>query len=166
MRNLYSGIYLSRVKVRDGCGGDMITNADIVRVVKQKLGDRVEITDENIDMYVDEARQEILNYCHINEVPYVLKYTWANIATDYILLYSPEGIAAGENGGSDEESDVSSANITSVSVGGINVSLSTDKNNSAATDIVAANKQAAIQMSEFIRDYAKQLQVFRRLLWQ
>lgn len=129
----------------------MININDIVTIAKKKIGTRVTITDASILDYAEEVEQTIKNYCNISVIPDELKYVWANIVTDYIVGMSPESLGAGTS---------SEQDVTGIGLSGISISFgSTD---SAGKEI--AKKSGAL-LVDFIKNYTKQLQNFRRVKW-
>lgn len=63
---------------------ELLLMTEVKRVVKTKLKD--EISEELIDLCVEEALDLVKDYCNITEIPQKLKFTIANIAGDIICV--------------------------------------------------------------------------------
>lgn len=137
----------------------MIDNAEILSIVKIKIGNQLEISDTYLNSLIDEMGQEIKNYCNIKEIPNELKYVWADLVTEYALRFSPEAIAAAK---SDDSESSGGDTINSVSLGGISVSLGSSNSSSMIND---ANKRTTVGLTDFIKNYKNRLQPFRRIRW-
>lgn len=137
----------------------MIDNAEILSIVKIKIGNQLEISDTYLNSLIDEMGQEIKNYCNIKKIPDELKYVWADLVTEYALRFSPEAIAAAKSGDSENSGGDT---INSVSLGGISVSLGSSNSSSMIND---ANKKTTVGLTNFIKNYKNRLQPFRRIRW-
>lgn len=137
----------------------MIDNAEILSIVKIKIGNQLEISDTYLNSLIDEMGQEIKNYCNIKKIPDELKYVWADLVTEYALRFSPEAIAAAKSGDSENSGGDT---INSVSLGGISVSLGSSNSSSMIND---ANKRTTVGLTNFIKNYKNRLQPFRRIRW-
>ena len=137
----------------------MIDNAEILSIVKIKIGNQLEIADSYLASLIDEMGQEIKNYCNIKKIPDELKYVWADLVTEYALRFSPEAIAAAKSGDSENSGGDT---INSVSLGGISVSLGSSNSSSMIND---ANKRTTVGLTNFIKNYKNRLQPFRRIRW-
>lgn len=137
----------------------MIDNAEILSIVKIKIGNQLEISDTYLNSLIDEMGQEIKNYCNIKKIPDELKYVWADLVTEYALRFSPEAIAAAKSGDSENSGGDT---INSVSLGGISVSLGSSNSSSLIND---ANKRTTVGLTDFIKNYKNRLQPFRRIRW-
>lgn len=137
----------------------MIDNAEILSIVKLKIGNQLTIADNYLTSLIEEMKQEIRNYCNIKIVPKELKYTCANMVTDYALRFSPEAIAAAQSG----EGQIDANNtLTGVSLGGISANLGSSDASSIIND---ANKRATKGLTDFVKNYKSRLQPFRRVRW-
>lgn len=137
----------------------MIDNAEILSIVKIKIGNQLEISDTYLNSLIDEMGQEIKNYCNIKKIPDELKYVWADLVTEYALRFSPEAIAAAKSGDSENSGGDT---INSVSLGGISVSLGSSNSSAMIND---ANKRTTVGLTDFIKNYKNRLQPFRRIRW-
>ena len=137
----------------------MIDNAEILSIVKIKIGNQLEISDTYLNSLIDEMGQEIKNYCNIKKIPDELKYVWADLVTEYALRFSPEAIAAAKSGDSENSGGDT---INSISLGGISVSLGSSNSSSMIND---ANKRTTVGLTDFIKNYKNRLQPFRRIRW-
>lgn len=137
----------------------MIDNAEILSIVKLKIGNQLEISDTYLNSLIDEMGQEIKNYCNIKKIPDELKYVWADLVSEYALRFSPEAIAAAKSGDSENSGGDT---INSVSLGGISVSLGSSNSSSMIND---ANKRTTVGLTDFIKNYKNRLQPFRRIRW-
>lgn len=137
----------------------MLNNQDILEIVKIKIGNQLEISNQYLLSVIDEMGQEIKNYCNIQVIPDELKYTWANMVADYSLRFSPEAIAAAKSGESEGEGGET---INGISLGGISVNLGSSDASSMIND---GNKQITKSLTDFVKNYKSRLQVFRRVRW-
>lgn len=140
----------------------MLLITDILEIVQQKIGNQLQISEDYLINLINEMGQEIKNYCAIKVIPDELRYTWANMVVDYALRYSPEAIAA-SGGGSGAGGSSSKQEVTGVSLGGISLSFGAASKTSDAN--FKAAEHAAILMVDFVKNYQKRLQVFRRFRW-
>ena len=72
------------------------------------------------------------------------------MTTDYIVSYSTEVLSSSASEDTQQ--------VTSIGLGGISISFG------SSTD--SAKKEAAILLADFVKDYAKQLQKFRKFKWR
>lgn len=96
-----------------------------------------------LEFTLDKARDMILNYCHISEVPQGLENIMIGIAMD---LYRSENLG-------NEEKSLGS--ISSISEGDTTVSYSSNNYNTA----IGAGG------ADFIKNYKIQLNKYRKLVW-
>lgn len=112
----------------------------IKEIVAAKLAGQ-DISEAAQELAIDEVKQTILNYCHIDTVPAALNYTWANMALD-LLLYQ-QGVTSGET---------QTGPVSSISEGDTTVTFGGENAHQAKLD-------------DMVLDYRAQLQTFRQVKW-
>ncbi len=115
---------------------------EVREIVYGKLVDS-DVDDITVALAIDEAAEIIKNYCHIEEVPEGLKYTWANMAAGLARAANfDRGGMAGNPGP-----------LSSISMGDTSYSFATDR------------KGGAELVSEIANEFKAQLNRYRRGLF-
>lgn len=60
--------------------------AEVLRIVKLRLGFKDETNDALIDSYITEIGWRIMHYCNINEIPNDLTHVWASMVMDALRV--------------------------------------------------------------------------------
>ena len=97
--------------------------------------------DTAVMIAIEEAAELIKNYCHIEEIPEGLKYTWANMAVGMIQVTTD---SVGTSGGGP---------LSSLTMGDTSYSFATDR------------KTTSDAAMEFVNEFQPQLNRFRRGLF-
>lgn len=136
----------------------------ITEIAKSKLKN-VDVSDDEIQIALDEVEQVILNYCNIYEVPEALNYTWANMAVDLIRFqFATNNSDSGLGGGTDEDGVPIGMSISSISVGDTTTSFKS----ASKTDISNNSKALGSHipaLDGLVMNYTPQLQKFRKVVW-
>lgn len=135
----------------------------VIEIVKRKLKN-VDVSDDEIDIALDEVEQVILNYCNIYVVPEELFYTWANMVVDLIRFqFTTNNNDNGVGGGTDENGVALGMAINSLSVGDTTTKFTI---NSSATDNNSKALSSHIPLlDDLVMNYKNQLQKFREVWW-
>lgn len=126
---------------------------DVFKITKQKLKD-IDVSDEEIQMALDEIEWVIINYCNVCAVPDALYYTWSNMAVD--LLRFQFVTNSGDS--------VNFTNASSIKVGDATVNFE----NSTSSNIDNISKALASHLptlDNLVLNYKEQLQNFRKIRW-
>lgn len=136
--------------------GEVMTVLDIV---KAKVYNPA-IAEFDMEIAIAEVEQVIKNYCSLEIVPDELKYTWANMAVDLLLYSYQTNVADAEVVG--DISEIDSADISSLSVGDIQVGIGKGGSSGARSKALSSHKP---RLDELVMNYTSQLKKFRRMVW-
>lgn len=137
--------------------------ADEVKAIVQLKLTGVILTDLVWDEAVTEAGYVIMNEINHRHVPEPLKYTWANIAVD-ILLLDPDVIKQLEEAeGGDGEGEGSVGRIASIHEGDTTISFGSTATDSAT--VSGRVNSAAERAAQVVLNYERQLQPYRAMKW-
>lgn len=136
---------------------------DVKSVVQGKLTALKIAIPTNVDDILEEVQYAILNYCNIDEVPAMLKFTWANMSTDY-LRWQTETAVKDETAEEGVPGSGSSATyVSSIKEGNTSVSFSVDSTAENASS-KNAHKLAGV-LDGIVLNYKDALNRFRRVEW-
>lgn len=124
---------------------------NVFEITKAKIND-IDISDEEIQMALDEVEVVILNYCAIYDVPNELMYTWANMSADLIRYQFVSGGNRFEN----------LNNVSSVKVGDTTVDYTND---SSVDNTYKALSSHLPILDNIVLNYGEQLKSFRKIKW-
>ena len=134
--------------------GDCMTyKADVLANVYTLMGLDADRVDENkgkiIEFTYDIVADEILNYCHLDELPKELANVMASMIVDLYRM-------------GDFGTDVLTKEPTSITRGDVSISyrLGYERSNDSQR-----NSMYILSNSVLMKDYYKQLNAFRRVVW-
>ena len=129
---------------------------DIVEIIKAK-SKRLAAAYSVDEMLagVEEVEQVIKNYCQIPEVPYQLRFTWANMAVD-LLLYQLESNTVPQ----DVMDAFDPSDVSNIKVGDTSITLGDKYRNNQRSRTLQSHNAALDQLTY---NYSAQLNQFRRL---
>lgn len=118
-----------------------------------------------VDGLLDEVRFAILNYCNIEEVPYQLKYVWANMTVDYYRWSQAVTSAPQKDAGAGQAFNASGP-VSSIQEGDTTVSFSSGLASAGVStaDSTVAHSMSAV-LDEVVMNYTNHLNRFRRIVW-
>ena len=127
---------------------------ELVKIIKQKYK-KVEFTDDDILLCLQEVEQAIKNYCSIPEIPEALKYTWCNMSID-LLLYNHEVNTTPE----DVLEAFDPSDVSTIQLGDTKIMLGDKyRNNQRSRTLQSHNAN----LDDIVMNYKAQLNQFRRL---
>ena len=127
---------------------------ELVKIIKQKYK-KVEFTDDDILLCLQEVEQAIKNYCSIPEIPEALKYTWCNMSID-LLLYNHEVNTTPE----DVLEAFYPSDVSTIQLGDTKIMLGDKyRNNQRSRTLQSHNAN----LDDIVMNYKAQLNQFRRL---
>lgn len=116
----------------------------VIALIKRKLRG-IDMTEDDIRLAAEEAQQVIINYCNIQSVPDVLRFTWANMAVDILKSLNAEDTGEAVSGGP-----------SSINMGDTSLSFSSG----------GSNTGHVVDLDKLINNYSAQLKKFRRIKWE
>ena len=125
-------------------------------IVRAKIKDEA-ITELDIQLAVMEVEEVIKHYCNIDEVPEVLKYTWANMAVD-LAKYTYQSNISGD----DVLEGLDASDVSSLKIGDTNIGL---QGGSSSNERNKALKSHRPNLDQIVMNYKEQLNRFRRMVW-
>jgi hypothetical protein len=134
--------------------------AEVLAILTRKAAFFKLSADFDLTDFVLEAEEAIKNYCNICEVPFALKFVWANMALD-LLRWEIE--MAAENSGSGGAASIDGS-VSSIQSGDTTVSFSTSDTGSSDSNPKYAHSIKA-GVDGIILNYIDQLNKFRRIVW-
>lgn len=111
---------------------------------------------DKMDSAINEVEQEILNYCGIQEVPNVLRFTVANMSID-LLEYEAE---VNKPASSADLENVDLADVSSLKVGDTSVSIGESRRDNVRKSRLNSHKS---NLDDIVMNYRAQLNRYRRL---
>lgn len=129
---------------------------ELTKIIRHKVTE--ELSDEDIEMAIEEVEQYILNYCRISEVPKALRFVMANMVVDLLSYqYYKENPTAGA--GTGDSGFIGIGDISNIQVGDTQIKMGSWN---MADSRTAALKSHVANLDEIMFDYNKQLNQFRR----
>lgn len=125
-------------------------------IIRTKLGSISEsVTDDELDLAIEEVSRVIKNYCNILSIPDDLIFTHANMTVDLIRYQITK---SGSSSGSTSGSISAVGNISSVKLGDMNLSIS-------STGTGDSNAHTNM-LDDLVLNYKTQLDQFREIWWK
>lgn len=127
---------------------------ELTQLIKKKQT-RVEFSDDEILLALQEIEQVIKNYCSIPEIPEALKFTWCNMSVD-LLLYQRES-----NTSPDDVLEVfDPSDISTIKIGDTSISLGDKYRSNARSRTLQSHVS---NLDSIVTNYKAQLNMFRRI---
>lgn len=132
---------------------------DNTAIIKLKLNSIIDnITDDLIQLSIDEVSQTIKNYCNISSIPNELSYVHANMVVDLVNYYYSKGVGLKE--GVEVEIDTGEGDITSITLGDMKLSIGSISGTSNDSKDSSAHKNS---LDNIVMNYTEQLNQFREM---
>lgn len=128
--------------------------AELRRIVRTKFK-KFEMTDDELNMKLEEVEQAILNYCMIPCVPYQLRFIWANMTID-LLNYEFERNRNPE----DIDDGIDPGDISTIKLGDTTVTLGDKYRSNQRSQILQGH---VASLDDITMNYQDQLNRFRKL---
>lgn len=127
---------------------------ELTQLIKKKQT-RVEFSDDEILLALQEIEQVIKNYCSIPEIPEALRFTWCNMSVD-LLLYQRES-----NTSPDDVLEVfDPSDISTIKIGDTSISLGDKYRSNARSRTLQSHVS---NLDSIVTNYKAQLNMFRRI---
>lgn len=132
----------------------MTVKDHVKQIVEVKFG-TLDVDETHVNLVVDEIETVILNYCNILEVPYALRFTWANMTVD-LVKYEIEANRTDELDTMFDARDVSIIHVgdTEIDFRGLG--------NTVKNRILKSHDAA---LDDIVMNYQQQLNRFRKMVW-
>lgn len=120
------------------------------------------ITEDDVQLAIDEIGLVIRNHCNIEEtspIPEALSFTLANMAVDLLkYTYESNRVDAGASG----TAEVDSSEISSLKIGDTQINLG---GSGSASQRSRALRSHSAALDQITMNYREQLNKFRRMVW-